>query len=272
LKASFYLLGVVGLGLSACAYGSLRVDNSAPVEGDVPDGGLREAGGVGSRGESGASPPPEAGGPDAAVSRPPPPDDSGILDTGLPDQVSSRDAGLPDANLPDGGTSTCASHGYSGVLVTFDLSTQPGGEPSVPPASSAVGVTSGVLARATGLTAAGGSGSINSSGWAASASADPGKYYSFTVAPASGCTFTPASLSLDVSASATGPSTGDVATSADGFAQHAGVFAGTSSGQVPVAAGRSAQPLEIRVYGYSASGSSGTLRIQNTMSLSGSID
>ena len=54
--------------------------------------------------------------------------------------------------------------------------------------------------------------------------------------------------------------------------QHVGAFAGTSSGQVALAASRSAVPLEIRVYGYAASGSGGTLRIQNTMSLSGSID
>ena len=245
----------------------------------MADGGLRKAG---------TSP----GGPDASVIRPAPSDDSGIVDTGLPDQATGRDAaspdaepaadasdsgrtqdaGVPDAKQPDGGTPTCASHGYSGVLVTFDLSGQPGSEPSVPPASTAAGVTSGALARAAALTAAGGTGSINASGWATSISADPNKYYTFSVAPASGCTFTLASLSIDVSASAAGPGAGDVATSADGFAQHAGAFAGTSSGQVAVAAGRSAGPLEIRIYGYAASGSAGTLRIRNTISLSGSID
>jgi hypothetical protein len=270
LKNSVYLFGIVALSLSGCAHGVAEV---ALVEGDVADGGLREAGGSGSRGE-------------------PPPHDSGIVDTGLPDQDASRDAGgpdaelvadasdsghahdagLPDANLPDSGTPTCASHGYAGVLITFDLSRQPGGEPSVPPMSTAAGVTSSALARAPALTATGGSGSINSSGWATSASADPAKYYSFTVSPASGCAFTVASLSLDVSASATGPGAGDVATSADGFTQRAGTFAGTSSGQLTVVAGPSAGALEIRVYGYAASGSSGTLRIQNTMSLSGSID
>ena len=85
MKDALYLLGVVALGLAACAYGSLGVDESALVEGDAADGGLREAGGSGSRAESGASPPPGASGPDATVSRPPP-------DAGGPDAESLADA------------------------------------------------------------------------------------------------------------------------------------------------------------------------------------
>jgi len=74
-----------------------------------------------------------------------------------------------------------------------------------------------------------------------------------------------------VKASATGPSTADVATSADSFATHSASFSSTSTPSVTLAGASGSSPIEVRVYGYGASGSSGTLRIENTLTLSGSI-
>jgi hypothetical protein len=41
---------------------------------------------------------------------------------------------------------------------------------------------------------------------------------------------------------------------------------------VTLAGATGSSPIEIRVYGYGASGSSGTFRIENTLTVSGSID
>ena len=69
-----------------------------------------------------------------------------------------------------------------------------------------------------------------------------------------------------------GPATADVATSADSFAAHTTSFAGTATPSVTLAGATGSGPIEIRVYGYGASGSSGTFRIENTLTVSGSID
>ncbi len=183
--------------------------------------------------------------------------------------ASSDSATSPDASSPDtGSTGGCS---FTGALATFALTGQTGDEASVAATSSAPGVTVGALSRSTGLTAASGSGSINSSGWPTTASASATHYYTFSVTPPTGCALSLSTLALDVKASATGPETGDVATSADAFATHSASFAGTSSTNVTLSAtGTSA--IEVRVYGYAATGSGGTFRIQDTLTLSGSIE
>ena len=183
--------------------------------------------------------------------------------------ASSDSATSPDASSPDtGSTGGCS---FTGALATFDLTGQTGDEASVAATSSATGVTVGALSRSSALTAASGSGSINSSGWPTTASANATHYYTFSVTPSTGCTLSLSTLALDVKASATGPETGDVATSADAFATHTASFAGTSSTNVALSAtGTSA--IEVRVYGYAATGSGGTFRIQDTLTLSGSIE
>lgn len=202
-------------------------------------------------------------------------DDASSLDSGNADADASPDAGA-DAGTdagPDAGSDTgitCASHGYSGALVTFGLSGQPGSESSAPATSTAAGVSSSALARSPAITPVSGSGSINSSNWATGSAADATRYYTFTVTPASGCSVTLSSLALDVRASGTGPQDGDVATGVDGFATHSAPFAGTSTPTVSLSASGSGG-IEVRIYGYGAGGSAGTLRIQNTMTLSGSI-
>jgi len=182
---------------------------------------------------------------------------------------SSSDVGVHDA--PSETTTGCPGHGTTGTLVTFDLSAQTGSEASAPASNMAAGISAGSLTRAPALAAVSGAGSINSSGWGTGSTADPTRYYTFTVTPAAGCSVSLTSLALNVQASATGPTKGDVATSADAFATHSTSFAGTSTPTATLSVTSATGAIEIRVYGYGASGSGGTFRIQNTVTLSGSI-
>ncbi len=135
----------------------------------------------------------------------------------------------------------------------------------------AAGVHVSVLARSAVLVPGSGSGSLNASNWAKGASADPSAYFAFTVTPVSGCTLQRMTLALDVRASSTGPSAVDVATSADGFQTRFGAFATGSPTTVTLPTASSSGPLEVRVYGYGAASTLGTLRIQNAMTLSGDV-
>jgi hypothetical protein len=195
------------------------------------------------------------------------PADSGVEpDTGAP----LPDSGTPEAGLSDAG-STCPVHGVSGILVTFDLSGQPGNEASAAATSSVTGVTAGPISRSVGLTPVSGTDSINSSGWPAGTAPDKNLFDTFTITPAAGCTVTLTSLSIDVKASPTGPAHAEVGTSADGYTTVSTPFAGTSTETVTLSASGTA-PITVRVFGYGATSSAGTLRIENTMTLSGTID
>ena len=190
-------------------------------------------------------------------------------------ETGSPDTNLPDANLPDTNAidtgSTCAAHGYTGVLVSFDLSSQTGSEASVPATPVAPGVTGVALTRSAAILPVSGSGSINGSNWAAGPSADATRYYTFGINAGAGCTVTLTGLTIDTVASTQGPKTVDVATSADAFATHTAASAGTSASTKTLAATASS-PIEVRVYGYAAGATAGTLRIQNMMTLSGTLN
>jgi hypothetical protein len=218
--------------------------------GSTHDSGSASSGDGGSQGDEGGSAAAEGG-----------PGDSG----------GGSEGGVAEAAPPpsDGG---CAGHGTTGVLVTYDMSSESGSETSAAPTSYVTGVSAGSLTRASALTAVSGSGSINASGWATAGSADSTKYFTFTVTPAAGCTVTLSSVALDLSASSTGPANGDVATSADTFGTHTASFAGTSTPSVALGSVSGTGAVEVRVYGYGASGTSGTLRIRNTMKVSGTIE
>ncbi len=206
-----------------------------------------------------------------------PPNDTGVdtappVDTGPPADTGGADTSVPDSasGSCDSGGPTCPSSGFSGVLATFDLTGQTGSEASAPATSTACGLGAGDLTRAATITAVSGKDSINGSGWGTGASADATRYYTLTLTPVSGCSLDLTSIDLDVRASGTGPTTGDVATSADGFASYSSSFVGTSKGTTSLSATGSG-PIEVRIYGYGATSSGGTLRIQNTLTVSGSI-
>ena len=254
LPALRYFLQSVALslGLSACAVGSAAIDGLVP---DTSGGdGVDAAPPV----TDNSTPPPLDAGPTTDSSQPP--------DGNAPsvDASTPKDSATPDA------VSACPAAGFSGAIAVFDLASEPGDETSASATSSAKSVKVGALSRGGALTPMSGSASINSSNWPSSA--DPTRFYTFTITPAAGCAVSLTSLALDVHASSSGPSTGDVATSIDNFAAHHGALSGTGTTSVSLAGASGSGAIEVRVYAHGASSSGGTFRLQNTLTLSGSIN
>lgn len=195
------------------------------------------------------------------------------LGAGTDAPSGAKDAHGPDSPdgsssvSPDGGSSGCA---YSGVLATWNLSGEPGSQASTAAASSAPGVTAGSISRATGLTTSTGSGSINSSNWPTTAQLDPTKYYTLAITPPAGCSLSLTSMSLDTKASGTGPASAAAATSADGFTQTANV-APSAASSPSLSVSSTTAAVEVRIYGYGAGGGTGTMRVQNVLTLDGTI-
>jgi hypothetical protein len=172
------------------------------------------------------------------------------------------------ADAPPSGS--CASP-FTGVLATYSFTGATGNQASTAASATATGMTAGPISRSAGLTAVSGATSINSSNWPLSATLDPTKYYALSVTPPAGCTLSLTSAAIDAKSSSTGPATASVATSADNFA--AAVTISTSAPSTPTLAVTNATgAIEIRVYGYSASATAGTLRLQNTLTVSGSLN
>ena len=111
---------------------------------------------------------------------------------------------------------------------------------------------------------------MNSSNWTTSPESDPTKYYTFSITPPSGCALSVTSMAIDVLASATGPATAALGTSTDAFATN--VMVSTSAASSPLLSVTNAHgALELRLFGFSASAATGTMRIQNTMSITGAF-
>lgn len=186
------------------------------------------------------------------------------------DAPRPHDAGV-DAHeaVPDAHVGSCTMT-FSGVLASWSFSGQPGSQASTAAGSAAPGVTAGAISRSAALTAVSGANSINSSNWTTSASRDDTRYYTFSVTPPAGCELDLTSLSIETAASATGPGSAEVATSADSFTANATVgVASSSTAALTVTDATTA--IELRVYGYSAGGTGGTLRIESTLSISGAL-
>ena len=112
---------------------------------------------------------------------------------------------------------------------------------------------------------------MNASDWP-TGGADDTKHYVFTVTPPAGCSIKLTSLSIDLKASASGPSSAAVATSVDGFASMKPATVTTAGGASTVTlSGTSSSAIEIHVLGYNASSSAGTMRIETTLSLTGQV-
>ena len=193
---------------------------------------------------------------------------------------------IPPANSADGGTNADAvldaarvsnTHdaaptsgcSFTGELASWQLTGQSGSETSVAATTMASGVTAGALTRTAALTGTAGSGSINGSNWPTASALDATKYYSFSIEPPTGCSIVLSSISIDAKASTTGPATAVIGTSADNYATTTPVS--TSAPSSPSVSVTSAGSLELRVFGYSATASSGTLRVQNTLTVTGQI-
>ena len=182
--------------------------------------------------------------------------------------ASTHDAPRSDAHV-DGHSGACAM-AFSGALATYDFTGTTGSQTTTAASATAPGITAGDISRAAGLTAASGATSINASGWPTAAQLDPTKYYTLSITPPAGCSLDVTSLTADVKSSGTGPASAAVATSADAFAQTTAVSTTAPSTPTVSVSGASGS-VEIRIYGFSATGGTGTMRVQNTLRVTGAL-
>jgi hypothetical protein len=181
------------------------------------------------------------------------------------------DAGIHDGPITqhDAPAGSCATPS-SGVLAAWDLSAAPGNQASSSATMMVTGITAGPIARSSGITATAAAMSINSNNWPQSAAIDTTKYYTFTIQPASGCQLDLTTLAIDGLSSGTGPNTAEVATSVDTFTAMKAVAVSTPSTPTLGVTNATTQ-IELRVYGFGATASAGTFRIQHTLTISGSL-
>ncbi len=197
--------------------------------------------------------------------------------TVFPDAKSSTDAphhgDAPDAGGSGSGSSSCAD-ATSGVLATWAFAGATGDQASQPAASTAAGATAGAIVRSSDLVAESGADSINSSAWPIAATLDTAQgYYTVSLTPPTGCTVSLTSASITGRASGSGPASASVGTSADAFAQVTAItVSATDATSTPaLAVNADAAAVEVRIFGYAATSSSGTFRLDGTLTLSGSL-
>lgn len=174
-----------------------------------------------------------------------------------------------DASI-DGPTTGSCTMAFTGMLASWDFTSEPGTQAMTAVHASAPGVTAGGVQRAAALTAVSGLNSINSNNWPSAAQLDATKYYAFSVTPPSGCTLSIASVAIDAKASGTGPASAVIATSADAYTQK-GTVATSAPGTVTVTVTAATGAVELRVFGYAAPAAAGTFRLQNTLAITGSL-
>jgi hypothetical protein len=199
----------------------------------------------------------------------------GATDAGTPESgtdasdggVDAGDASASDAS--DAGDAGCP-YTFTGTLATWDLSALTGITTSAPATATASGMSAGAISRSSGLTAVSASGGINSSGWSTASTVDKTLYYTFTVTPPAKCAMAITSVYLDTLTSGNGPSSGDVGTSADTFTALS-AFTPNTAASVSLSVTGETTTIEIRAYGYNALLTAGTMRIRNTMTVSGSL-
>lgn len=131
-------------------------------------------------------------------------------------------------------------------------------------------MTGGDFTRGPGLVASSGAGSINSSKWSTAAQLDETTYYTVSIAPPSGCALTLTNIAIDASSSATGPAMAAVGTDADGFVATSPISTNTASSATLSVAGVT-NPVEIRIFGYGATSVNGTMRVESSFTVSGSL-
>ena len=154
-----------------------------------------------------------------------------------------------------------ATTGLSGVTV------------SIAPSNVATNTTFSNLTRGSGLTATSVTNAFNSSGWTTSATPDANDYYEFTITPNAAHQFSASELRVGLQRSSTGPANVVLRTSLDSFATNVGPVitppiapAATATSVIdltPVSGlQNSSTPVTLRLYGYGAGSSAGTLRIE----------
>jgi len=190
--------------------------------------------------------------------------------------ASKGDGGASDASVDvaESGVDSAApgACAFAGELVSFDLAKLSGTPSTVAPTAVGPGVVATPLRR-VGVTAASSAGALNSSGWPTGA-LDPAKHFAFSITPPSGCKLTATTLTIDLKASSTGPTQASVGTSADGYAHLEAIALVAAGGatSVPLVGGSGASgSVEVHVFGFAADATTGTLRIQDTLSVTGTL-
>jgi hypothetical protein len=160
-----------------------------------------------------------------------------------------------------------------GTIAAWVFTGEAGSQAMTAASSTATGVTAAPVTRSAGLVVASGVGSINSSGWSLSATNDGTRYYTFAVTPPSGCVMDLTQLTVDTKASSTGPHSAAVGTSADAFAATTPVTASTTATvtNATLSVSGATGMVELRVFGWAATAAGGTLRIENTLTLTGTL-
>jgi hypothetical protein len=190
-------------------------------------------------------------------------------DDGGVDAATQTPADAPRTTPADAPTSvTCTP--FTGMLATYSFTGASGSQAQTAASSTATGVVADPITRSPGLTAVSGATSINSSNWPIAAQLDATKYYTLKITPPAGCKLSMTTASIDARASSTGPGMASLATSADGFAAATALSTATPSAP-SVAVTNASGAVEIRIYGYAATATGGTLRLQNTVTISGSL-
>jgi hypothetical protein len=168
---------------------------------------------------------------------------------------------------PGGG----CTEGGAGQIALWDLTGATGDQASSPASMTLPGVTSQPLTRSPSLMATVGTNSINSSNWPTGGTADSASYYTLALAAPSGCALQVTGIMLDVKSSSSGPASGSLATSEDGFSQQVPVSTSVP-GNVSISVTAASGMLELRVSGFAAGASTGTMRIENQLVITGTVE
>jgi len=241
MRSSAFALSLL---LSACAVGTDGSGDTAPAD----DAGKAKDSAPFNQKDSSAPQPEQDSGTqqDDDASQPPPQQDSGTQQQ----------------------NTTCA---FSGTLATYDFTGEPGNQTSTKATSAATTVTAGAFSRSTSLTASAGVDSINSSNWTTSSKLDTTRYYTFTLTPQSSCTLDITKLSFSTKTSSTGPASASVATSDDNFASTAS-FTPNTTATPSVSVNAATGAVEVRIYGFGAGGTGGTMRVDTTLTVTGATN
>jgi hypothetical protein len=187
------------------------------------------------------------------------------------DAAPHGDAAVDAAPHIDAPPGSCATP-MTGALAVWSFTGAAGNQAQTDPSMTATGVTATAVTRAAGLVAAAGANSINSSMWSMSTTIDPAFYYTFTVTPPTGCAMDLTQLTVDTKSSTTGPHGAAVGTSADAFAATTTIMPTDSAPQnATLSVSGATGATEVRVYGWAATGTAGTMRIQTTLTLTGTL-
>ncbi len=167
------------------------------------------------------------------------------------------------------GSGSGTSCAFTGVLASWDFTGESGDQTSTAAKTTATGVTALAVTRASGLTPQSAQNSMSSSGWPTGSAIDKTKYYTVAITPPSGCTIALSQATVSMASSGTGPAKAAIGTSADAFAATTALSVNGTA--MPNVTASSSVQLEVRVFGYNASAANGTMRLQTTLSISGSI-